>query len=111
MTASVFPGTVQCSEDGQPFLLCVDAQTTGGYPRIAQVIRADRHMLGQLRPGDRVRLLRRDEQGAVDDLRAKISYWEVWLPGLSVVICQERNDGSNARFRACMNDGEEWWAR
>jgi biotin-dependent carboxylase-like uncharacterized protein len=86
-SAPVFPGTVQCPEDGQPFLLSVDAQTTGGYPRIAQVIRADRHMLGQLRPGDRVRLLQRDEQGAVDDLRAKISYWEAWFPGVSSVIC------------------------
>jgi biotin-dependent carboxylase-like uncharacterized protein len=86
-SAPVFPGTVQCPEDGQPFLLSVDAQTTGGYPRIAQVIRADRHMLGQLRPGDRVRLLQRDEQGAADDLRAKIGYWEAWLPGVSSVIC------------------------
>ncbi len=86
-SAPVFPGTVQCPEDGQPFLLSVDAQTTGGYPRIAQVIRADRHMLGQLRPGDRVRLLRRDGQSAVDDLRAKISYWEAWLPGVANVIC------------------------
>jgi hypothetical protein len=35
-----------------------DRQTTGGYTRIAQVIRADLPLLGQARPGDRVRFLR-----------------------------------------------------
>jgi biotin-dependent carboxylase-like uncharacterized protein len=85
-SAAVFPGTVQCPEDGQPYLLSVDAQTTGGYPRVAQVIRADRHLLGQIRPGDKVRLLLRDEAGAKDDLRAKIHYWEEWLPNVAQVM-------------------------
>lgn len=85
-SAAVFPGTVQCPEDGQPYLLSVDAQTTGGYPRVAQVIRADRHLLGQIRPGDRVRLLLRDEAGAKDDLRAKIRYWKEWLPDVEQVM-------------------------
>ena len=30
----------------------VDHQTTGGYPKIANVIAADMHKVGQLRPGD-----------------------------------------------------------
>jgi biotin-dependent carboxylase-like uncharacterized protein len=50
----VFPGTVQLPQTGQPFILLVDGQTTGGYPRIAQVISADRHRLGQLYPGDTI---------------------------------------------------------
>ena len=29
-----------------------DCQTTGGYPKIATVISADLHLLGQLGPGD-----------------------------------------------------------
>ncbi|GIS41459.1 MAG: hypothetical protein Ct9H90mP13_13050 [Pseudomonadota bacterium] len=29
-----------------------DAQTLGGYPRILQVFKADRHLLGQLKPND-----------------------------------------------------------
>jgi allophanate hydrolase subunit 2 len=41
--------------DGQPIVLGVDCQTIGGYPRLAQVIRADLDLLGQLRPGVRVR--------------------------------------------------------
>ena len=83
----VFPGTVQCPQSGQPFLLSVDAQTTGGYPRVAQIIRADRHLLGQIRPGDRLRLLLRDEQAAITELRAKMHYWKEWLPDIGVVLC------------------------
>jgi biotin-dependent carboxylase-like uncharacterized protein len=85
-SAPVFPGTLQCPEGGQPFMLSIDAQTTGGYPRVAQVARVDRHLLGQIRPGDKVRLLLRDEQSAIDELRAKVEYWEAWLPGASAVI-------------------------
>lgn len=48
----VFPGTVQLPPDGQPIVLLVDAQTHGGYPRIAHAIRADWPRLAQLRPGD-----------------------------------------------------------
>jgi allophanate hydrolase subunit 2 len=51
-SAPVFPGTIQCPEDGRPFLLSVDAQTIGGYPRVAHVARVDRHLIGQLRPGE-----------------------------------------------------------
>src|SRR5262249_61631977 len=54
----VCPGTVQVTRDGQCIILGVDGQTFGGYPKIAQVISADLDLLGQLRPGDRVRMQR-----------------------------------------------------
>lgn len=85
-SAPVFPGTIQCPEDGRPFLLAVDAQTIGGYPRVAHVARADRHLIGQLRPGNHVRLLWRDEQSAAADMRAKHEYWRPWLPDIADVI-------------------------
>lgn len=85
-SAPVFPGTIQCPEDGRPFLLSADAQTTGGYPRVAQIIRADRHLLGQLRPGIHVRLLWRDVDAAIEELSAKHDYWRAWLPDVSAVI-------------------------
>ncbi len=85
-SAPVFPGTIQCPEDGKPFLLSIDAQTIGGYPRVAQVARADRHLIGQLRPGDHVRLLWRDADSARDELLAKHDYWREWLPGISDVV-------------------------
>ncbi len=68
------------------FVLLIDAQTTGGYPRVAQVARADRHLLGQLRPGDHVRLLERSPEQAIRDLREKLDYWRAWLPDIEVVI-------------------------
>jgi allophanate hydrolase subunit 2 len=82
----VFPGCVQCPEDGAPYLLAVDAQTTGGYPRIAQVVRADRHVLGQLRSGDHLRLLRRTPEEAATELREKLKYWRDWLPDIVSII-------------------------
>ena len=85
-SAAVFPGTVQCPEDGAPYILSVDAGTVGGYPRIAQVARVDRHVLGQLRPGDHLRLLRREHDQAVQELREKIAYWSDWLPDAAQVI-------------------------
>jgi biotin-dependent carboxylase-like uncharacterized protein len=84
-SAPVFPGTIQCTEGGSPFLLSIDAGTIGGYPRVAQVIRADRHLPGQFRPGDRVRLLLRDAEQSAPDLRAKLDYWGQWLDAIDEV--------------------------
>lgn len=55
VSSGVCPGTVQMAHDGTLLLLMSDAQTTGGYPRIAQVAEADFPRCAQLRPGDRVR--------------------------------------------------------
>jgi len=48
-------GAIQVPESGQPIVLFVEQQTTGGYPKIANVISADFHSLGQLRPRDEIR--------------------------------------------------------
>ena len=85
-SAPVFPGTVQCPESGSPYILSADAGTVGGYPRVAQVARADRHLLGQLRPGDHVRLLRREPQAAIGELRAKLDYWRAWIDDIEWLI-------------------------
>lgn len=82
----VFPGCVQCPANGAPYLLSVDAQTTGGYPRIAQVARLDLHELGQFRAGDHLRLLRRSPEEAAAELREKHNYWRTWLPDIESVI-------------------------
>ena len=55
LSSAVAPGTVQVPPDGQPILLLADAQTIGGYPRLAHVISVDLPLAAQLRPGDRVR--------------------------------------------------------
>jgi len=51
----VAPGTIQVPGDGAPIVLLADAQTIGGYPRLAQVITADLPLMAQLRGGDQVR--------------------------------------------------------
>ncbi|WP_265181646.1 biotin-dependent carboxyltransferase family protein [Geomicrobium sp. JCM 19055] len=48
-------GTVQVPSEGKPMILMADRQTTGGYPRMAQVIAADLSRLAQLRPTETMR--------------------------------------------------------
>ena len=43
-------GTIQIPPSGQPIILMADRQTTGGYPKIGQVISADLPTLAQLQP-------------------------------------------------------------
>jgi antagonist of KipI len=51
-------GTVQVPNDGTPIVLMADHQTTGGYPKIAEVASADMPSLAQLAPGGLVRFAR-----------------------------------------------------
>jgi len=62
-------GAIQVPEGGLPVILFVEQQTTGGYPKIANVISADFHSLGQLRPRDEIRFDRVDWETARDLLR------------------------------------------
>lgn len=78
-SAPVFPGTVQCPPSGAPVILLCDAQTTGGYPRIASIARCDRHLLGQIRPGNHVQLLERSADAALQDLVEKQKLLSDWL--------------------------------
>ena len=57
VSSGVSPGTIQMAHDGTLLLLMADAQTTGGYPRIAHVAGADIARCAQLRPGDTVRFI------------------------------------------------------
>lgn len=54
LSTAVTPGTLQITGDGSPLLLMADCQTTGGYPRIAQVAAVDMPLCAQLKPGDTV---------------------------------------------------------
>ena len=55
ITEGVSLGAIQVPDGGLPILLFVEQQTTGGYPKIANVISADLSSAGQLRPRDEVR--------------------------------------------------------
>ena len=78
-SAPVFPGTIQCPQSGHPIALSCDAQTTGGYPRIAHIAACDRHLLGQIRPGNAIVLLHRSPEEAVQDGLKKRALLQRWL--------------------------------
>lgn len=48
-------GAIQVSGDGNPIILLWDRQTTGGYPKIAVVIKPDIWKIGQSKPGEKIR--------------------------------------------------------
>ncbi|WP_410983002.1 biotin-dependent carboxyltransferase family protein [Bacillus cereus] len=54
LSSAVTFGTIQVPSGGHPIILMADRQTTGGYPRIGNVISADLPILAQLKPGDYV---------------------------------------------------------
>jgi antagonist of KipI len=75
LSEGVSLGTIQVPPDGHPIILFVEHQTSGGYPKPANVISADFWRLGQLRPRDEVRFEAVTFEEALDLLRAQ----EEWL--------------------------------
>jgi biotin-dependent carboxylase-like uncharacterized protein len=75
LTEGVALGAIQVPPDGQPIVLFVEHQTTGGYPKPANVISADFWRLGQMRPRDEVRFERVTIESALQLLQAQ----EKWL--------------------------------
>ncbi len=71
-------GAVQVPPDGQPIILFVEHQTTGGYPKPANVISADFWRLGQLRPRDEVRF----ELVTIEQALGLLQEQERWVFGL-----------------------------
>jgi KipI family sensor histidine kinase inhibitor len=78
LTEGVPLGAIQIPPGGQPIILFVEHQTTGGYPKPANVISADFWRLGQLRPRDEVRFEPVTFEQALDLLRRQ----EQWLYAL-----------------------------
>jgi antagonist of KipI len=78
VTEGVPLGAVQIPPEGQPIVLFVEHQTTGGYPKPANVISADLWRVGQLRPRDEVRFSRVTMEEALELLRRQ----EAWLYSL-----------------------------
>ena len=78
ITEGVPLGAVQVPPDGQPIVLFVEHQTTGGYPKPANVISADFWKLGQLRPRDRVQF----ESVTIEQALSLLREQEAWLHSL-----------------------------
>ena len=69
LTEGVSLGAIQVPPDAHPIILSVDQQTTGGYPKIANVLAADMHRVGQLLPRDEVRFVEVSSAEAVAAIR------------------------------------------
>ena len=54
ISSGVLPGTIQLTNSGHLTILMRDAQTTGGYPRIANVLNDDINKLAQMRAKDKI---------------------------------------------------------
>jgi antagonist of KipI len=73
-------GAIQVTPSGQAIILFVEQQTTGGYPKIANVIAADLHCVGQLRPRDAIRF----EEVSLAEARA------LWIEREKLLSSEER---------------------
>lgn len=78
LTEGVAMGAIQVPPDGQPIILFVEHQTSGGYPKPANVISADYWRLGQIRPRDEVQFERMGIEPALKLLQQQ----ERWLYSL-----------------------------
>lgn len=61
LSSGILPGTIQVPPSGIPIILLADAQTIGGYFRIARVVGDDLDIFGQLKPGDALKFMLADE--------------------------------------------------
>ena len=60
LSSGVMPGTVQFLPIGLPLILMRDGATTGGYPRILQIVSQDINRLAQMSPGYSIRFSLKD---------------------------------------------------
>lgn len=78
----VLPGVVQVPASGQPIVLLADAPTTGGYPIIAIVIRADLWKLAQMPLGAALRFQACTQQDAITAWREQQRLLAGWRNAL-----------------------------
>jgi antagonist of KipI len=64
ISSAVSFGTIQLLPDGQLIILMADHQTTGGYPRLGNIISAHLSKLAQMKAGDAIHFKFTDHQSA-----------------------------------------------
>jgi biotin-dependent carboxylase-like uncharacterized protein len=92
LSHAVLPGTIQVPPNGQPIVLMSDAHTTGGYPRIGAVIRADLWRLAQVRLNGSIRFI----ASSLEEARFALGEQQAYLRQIDVAIAmlEERLQGS-----------------
>lgn len=84
LSHGIVPGTVQVPPSGRPVIQLAEANTCGGYAKIAAVIDADLWRLGQVMPGDRLRFELIPRAAAVAAERAATDWVERAAASLAV---------------------------
>nr|WP_121269505.1 biotin-dependent carboxyltransferase family protein [Pedobacter schmidteae] len=84
LSSAVTFGTIQVTSSGSSILLMADHQTTGGYPRVLQVITADLHKLAQMKSGTHMsfklvtlaeaQAALRDQQKLINQLKQTLTF-------------------------------------
>lgn len=69
LSHGIVPGTIQVPPSGEPIVQLVEANTCGGYPKIATVIECDLWKCGQMRPRNRVTFQLVDLEEAIEALQ------------------------------------------
>ena len=76
LSHGLLPGVIQVPHNGQPIVLMNDAQTTGGYPRIACIIEADMYHLAQAPLGQPIHFVPCTLEEALEARRIQKQYIE-----------------------------------
>lgn len=83
LSHGIVPGTIQVPPSGQPIIQLADANTCGGYPKIATVIEADLWRLAQAPLGARLRFSRVSTAESTEALRAQHCWHEAFAAARS----------------------------
>ncbi|AFK22554.1 biotin-dependent carboxyltransferase family protein [Pyrococcus sp. ST04] len=69
ITEPIARGSIQVPANGKPIVMMADAQTTGGYAKIATVIKVDLPKVAQTRPGEKLKFRPTSYKKAVEELK------------------------------------------
>ncbi len=89
LSHGIVPGVIQVPANGQPIIQLADANTCGGYPKIAAVIDADLWRIAQAPIGSHLRFVLTDTEAAVDVLRRQAA----WLAAVRATAAHLRRRG------------------
>jgi biotin-dependent carboxylase-like uncharacterized protein len=84
---ALLPGAVQVPKNGKPIIIIRDAQTTGGYPKIAVAITPDVSSLGQAKPNDVIEF----SQITVNQAHKKMLEYHNFLNSLGKMLLKNQN--------------------
>lgn len=82
VSSAVNFGTIQILPDGRLIVLMADHQTTGGYPRIANIITQDLPLVAQLGARDRLNF----SLVSIDEAEKLIEHFEIELNYLKIAV-------------------------